>query len=214
MRTGASAAVSAKWLARKNAKKLAIVGAGHMAEGTLATCDTVFAWDEVRIWSRSQATLDEFVKDQAPKYRFPIHASRDLAEVVRGTDVVVTVTPAREPLVKDEWIAPGTHVCAVGADRERLGSPTRASCSARIFVDDIRQRRDPDDGEINVPLSKGSYPEQDDIAAQKSAKSSPAEAGRRSDDEITLFDSNGIALRIATFRSNDERAVAAGAVSK
>ena len=64
MRTGASAAVSAKWLARKNAKKLAIVGAGHMAEGTLATCDTVFAWDEVRIWSRSQATLDEFVKDK------------------------------------------------------------------------------------------------------------------------------------------------------
>jgi alanine dehydrogenase len=117
MRTGASAAVSAKWLARKNAKKLAIVGAGHMAEGTLATCDTVFAWDEVRIWSRSQATLDEFVKDQAPKYRFPIHASRDLAEVVRGADVVVTVTPAREPLVKDEWIAPGTHIAAVGADK-------------------------------------------------------------------------------------------------
>jgi alanine dehydrogenase len=102
MRTGASAAVSAKWLARKNSKRLAIVGAGHMAEGTLATCDTVFAWDEVRIWSRSRATLDEFVKDQAPKYRFPIHASRDLAEVVRDADVVVTVTPAREPLVKDE----------------------------------------------------------------------------------------------------------------
>src|ERR1700732_2840018 len=73
MRTGASAAVSAKWLARKNAKKLAIVGAGHMAEGTLGTCDTVFAWDEVRIWSRSQSTLDEFVKSQAPKYpHFPI----------------------------------------------------------------------------------------------------------------------------------------------
>jgi alanine dehydrogenase len=109
MRTGASAAVSAKWLARKNSNKLAIVGAGHMAEGTLATCDTVFAWDEVRIWSRSQVTLDEFAETQAPKYRFPIHASRDLAEVVRGADVVVTVTPAREPLVKDEWIAPGTH---------------------------------------------------------------------------------------------------------
>src|SRR5262244_2877875 len=71
MRTGASAAVSAKWLARKNSKKLAIVGAGHMAEGTLATCATVFAWDEARIWSRSQTTLDEFVETQAPKYRFP-----------------------------------------------------------------------------------------------------------------------------------------------
>ena len=67
MRTGASAAVSAKWLARKNSKQLAIVGAGHMAEGTLATCETVFAWDEVRVWSRSQATLDEFVEIARPE---------------------------------------------------------------------------------------------------------------------------------------------------
>ena len=73
MRTGAAAAVSAKWLARRNSKRLAIVGAGHMAEGTLATCETVFALDEVRVWSRSQPTLDEFVKTQGPKYpRFQI----------------------------------------------------------------------------------------------------------------------------------------------
>ena len=95
-----------------------IVGAGHMAEGTLATCDTVFAWNEVRIWSRSQSTLDEFVKSQGPKYRgFQIKASLNLEEVVRGADVVVTVTPAREPLVKDEWIAPGAHIAALGADK-------------------------------------------------------------------------------------------------
>ena len=57
---------------------------------------TVFAWDEVRIWSRSQATLDEFVRDQAAEIpSFQIHASRNLEEVVRGADVVVTVTPAR-----------------------------------------------------------------------------------------------------------------------
>ena len=119
MRTGASAAVSAKWLARKNSKRLAIVGAGHMAEGTLATCDTVFAWDEVRVWSRSQATLDEFVKSQGTEISaFPdSRAPRNLEEVVRGADVVVTVTPAREPLVKDEWIAPGTHIAALGADK-------------------------------------------------------------------------------------------------
>src|ERR1700722_11965183 len=113
MRTGASAAVSAKWLAHKNAKKLAIVGAGHMAEGTLATCDTVFAWDEVRIWSRSQTTLDAFVRSEGPKFpQFPIRAARKLEEVVRGALGVVPVPPAREPLVKDEWIAPGTHIAA------------------------------------------------------------------------------------------------------
>ncbi len=155
----------ARGLARKNSKTLAIVGAGHMAEGTLATCDTVFAFDKVRVWSRSQSTLDEFVKIQARKYRFPIHPSRELAEVVRGADVVVTVTPAREPLVKDEWIAPGTHIAGLGADKggDQELDP-RILQRPRIFVDDIRQCRT--DGEISVPASRTS--------PAKSAKSSPA----------------------------------------
>jgi alanine dehydrogenase len=210
MRTGASAAVSAKWLARKNSKKLAIVGAGHMAEGTLATCDTVFAWDEVRIWSRSQTTLDAFVKSQGPKYLgFPIHPSRNLEEVVRGADVVVTVTPAREPLVNDEWITPGTHVAALGADKggDQELDP-RIVQRARIFVDDIRQCRT--DGEINVPLSKGLIRESD-IAGEIGEVIAGKKQGRRSDDEITLFDSTGIALQdSATIPLEYERAVAAG----
>ena len=65
---GSAAAVSAKWLARKDSKVLAIVGAGHMAEGVLATCNEVFRWEEVRVWSRSQKTLDQFVEEQQPKY--------------------------------------------------------------------------------------------------------------------------------------------------
>jgi alanine dehydrogenase len=210
MRTGAAAAVSAKWLARKNSKRLAIVGAGHMAEGTLATCDTVFKWDEVRVWSRSQSTLDEFVKSQGPQYRhFPIHTSRNLEEIVRGADVVVTVTPAREPLVKDEWIAPGTHIAALGADKggdQELDS--RILKRARIFVDDIRQCRT--DGEINVPLSQGVISEQD-IAGEIGEVITGKKQGRRSDDEVTLFDSTGIALQdSATVPLEYERALAAG----
>lgn len=210
MRTGAAAAVSAKWLARKNSKRLAIVGAGHMAEGTLATCNTVFEWDEVRVWSRSQATLDEFVKSQAPRYsRFHIQVSANLEEVVRGADVVVTVTPSRGPLVKDEWIAPGTHIAALGADKagDQELDP-RILKRARIFVDDIRQCRT--DGEINVPLSKGLLREED-IVGEIGAVITGKKQGRRSDDEITLFDSTGIALQdSATVPLEYERAIAAG----
>ena len=181
-----------------------------MAEGTLATCATVFAWDEVRIWSRSQSTLDEFAATQGPKYpRFQIHASRNLEEVVRGADVVVTVTPAREPLVKDEWIAPGTHIAALGADKggDQELDP-RILQRARIFVDDIRQCRT--DGEINVPLSKGLIREQD-IAGEIGEVITGKKPGRRSDEEITLFDSTGIALQdSATVPLEYERAVAAG----
>src|SRR3712207_822830 len=118
MRTGASAAVSARWLARKDSRTLAIVGAGHMAEGTLATCNEVFSWEDVRAWSRSEETLAAFVAGQQPRYdAFEIRASTDLEEVVRGADVVVTVTPARGPIVLADWIDPGTHIAAVGADK-------------------------------------------------------------------------------------------------
>src|SRR5512146_1113434 len=78
MRTGASAAVSATWLARKDSKVLAIVSAGHMAEGTIETCNEVFEWDEVRVWSRSQATLDGFAAKYEGRFAFDLRPSTDL----------------------------------------------------------------------------------------------------------------------------------------
>ena len=92
---------------------------GHMAEGALATCNDGFRLGEVRVWSRTQATLDHFVREQQPKYRASRSSRRAISnEIVRGADVVVTVTPARGPIVMAEWIAPGTHIAAVGADKK------------------------------------------------------------------------------------------------
>lgn len=210
MRTGAAAAVSAKWIARKDSKVLAIVGAGNMAEGTLETCNEVFAWEDVRVWSRTQETVDQFVAAQQPKYgSFEIRPSTSLEEVVRGADVVVTVTPARAPIVLDEWIGEGTHIAAVGADKagDQELDP-RILQRARIFVDDIRQCRT--DGEINVPLAQGVISE-DDLAGEIGEVIVGRKQGRTSDAEITLFDSTGIALQdSATVPLEYERAIAAG----
>jgi alanine dehydrogenase len=210
MRTGAAAAVSAKWMARKDSTRLAIVGAGHMAEGALATCNEVFKWSEVRVWSRSLETLDHFVREQQPKYEgFEIKPSTDIEQVVRGADVVVTVTPARGPIVLDEWISPGTHIAAVGADKKGDQElEGRILQRARIFVDDIRQCRT--DGEINVPLSEGLITEAD-IAGEIGEVITGRKNGRSSDEEVTLFDSTGIALQdSATVPLEYERAMAAG----
>jgi len=210
MRTGAAAAVSAKWMARKDSRILAIVGAGHMAEGALATCNEVFPWTKVRVWSRSQSTLDHFVKEQQPKYSsFAIEASTTLEQVVRGADVVVTLTPARQPIGKDEWITPGMHIAAVGADKKGDQElEGEILTRARIFVDDIRQCRT--DGEINVPLSEGVITEAD-IAGEIGEVITGKKQGRTSDGEITIFDSTGIALQdSATVPLEYERAMAAG----
>ncbi len=210
MRTGSAAAVSAKWLARKDSKRLAIVGAGHMAEGVLATCNEVFDWTDVRVWSRSQATLDHFLAAEQPKYPdLTITTSTKLEDVVPDADVVVTVTPARGPIVRDEWIAPGTHIAAVGADKDGDQElDPKILQRARIFVDDIRQCRT--DGEINVPLQQGLLVE-GDIAGEIGEVVAGKKEGRTSHDEITVFDSTGIALQdSATIPLEYERAVAAG----
>jgi alanine dehydrogenase len=189
---------------------LAIVGAGHMAAGVLATCNEVFAWEEVRVWSRSQATLDRFAASQQPLFpSLRLAPSTDLERVVRGSDVVVTVTPARGPIVKDEWIADGTHIAALGADKSGDQELDPAIVQrARIFVDDIRQCRT--DGEINVPLAQGLLREQD-IAGEIGEVVIGKKPGRTSEREITLFDSTGIALQdSATIPLEYERALAAG----
>jgi alanine dehydrogenase len=187
MRTGAAGAVSAKWLARP----------------------TVFDWDEVRIWSRSESTLSDFVTRQQPNFDFELKGSRELGDVVQGADVVVTVTPARGPIVLDEWVTPGMHIAAVGADK--TGDQELESAilkRARVFVDDIRQCRT--DGEINVPLSTGELTEAD-LAGEIGEVVAGHKPGRTSDEDITVFDSTGIALQdSATVPLEYERAVASG----
>jgi alanine dehydrogenase len=210
MRTGSSAAVSAKWLAREDSKVLAIVGAGTVGRGALATCNEVFLWEEVRVWSRSQETIDSFIAEEQPSYeRFELRGSTDLEQVVRGADVVVTGTHARGGLVQDEWIDPGTHIAALGADLEgEQELDGRILQRARVFVDDIRQCRS--DGEINVPLREGLITE--DAVAGEIGKVIVGELeGRQSDNQITVFDSTGIALQdSATVPLEYERALEAG----
>ena len=99
---------------------------------------------------------------------------------MRGADVVVTMTPARGPIVMDEWIAPGTHIAAVGADKKGDQELEGTLLTrARIFVDDIRQCRT--DGEINVPLSEGLITEAD-IAGEIGEVVAGRKPGRTSDE--------------------------------
>ena len=153
---------------------------------------------------------DLFLAEQRPKFpHLELIGSNDLEKMVRGADVLVTVTPARAPIVKSEWVSPGMHIAALGADKggdqELEGTILQR---ARIFVDDIRQCRN--DGEINVPLSQGLIKESD-IAGEIGEVVTGKKKGRTSDQDITLFDSTGIALQdSATIPLEYERALAAG----
>ena len=161
MRTGASAAVSAKWLARKDSKVLAILGTGSVGQGTLATCDAVFAWEDVRIWSRTQIRRPLPGERGSPSIR--VSRSTGTTDVERGRrgrrrDRHRDARPhvARRRCLGEA----GAHIAALGADLagEQELDP-RILQRGRVFVDDIRQCRD--DGEINVALREGLITEAD-----------------------------------------------------
>ena len=210
MRTGASAAVSARWLARKDSTVLAILGTGSVGEGTLATCEPIFPWQEVRVWSRTQASLDRFLASERPRYpHLSIVGTTSVEEAVAGADVIVTGTHAREWIVDDAWVKPGAHIAALGADLEgEQELDPRILQRARILVDDIRQCVP--DGEINVALRQGLIREED-VAGEIGRVITGELEGRQSDDQVTVFDSTGIALQdSATVPLEYERAVAKG----
>ena len=130
--------------ARQDSKVLAIVGAGSVGQGTLATCEPVFPWEEVRVWSRTQEIGRPLPRAERARRSRPRRStgSTDLEQVVRGADVVVTGTHARRWIVDDAWISPGTHLAALGADLEgEQELDPRILQRARVFVDDIRQCR-------------------------------------------------------------------------
>jgi alanine dehydrogenase len=210
LRTGASAAVSVRHLARKGSKVLALVGAGDVGIGSLRTCLAVKDWQEVRVWSRSLKTLDEFLASEQPRYpALNMTASTNAEEVVAGADVVVCQTIGAGPVVRDEWVKPGMHIAALGADLAGKQEIESAICKrARIFVDDIRQCVP--DGEINVPIKEGVIKESD-IAGEIGEVICGKKKGRLSDDDITLFDSTGIAIQdSATVPLEYARALEAG----
>ena len=189
---------------------LALVGAGDVGIGALRTCVGVRDWSEVRVWSRTQATLDAFMASEAPCHPgLTLVPSTDPEQVVRGADAVVTTTTGAAPVVRDQWIGEGTHIAALGSDlagNQELESAIAAR--ARIFVDDIRQCVP--DGEINVPIKEGVI-SADDVAGEIGTVICGQLEGRRDAAEITLFDSTGIAIQdSATVPLEYKRAVEAG----
>jgi alanine dehydrogenase len=133
----------------------------------------------------------------------------DKVEDVCDCDILVTTTPSRKPLVKAQWVKEGTHINAIGADavgKEEL--EPELLIRSKIVVDDIVQALH--SGEVNVPLSKH-YISENDIHAQLGEVITGLKPGRTSEEEITIFDSTGLAIQdVASAHLVYERAVIEG----
>jgi alanine dehydrogenase len=193
MRTGAAAGVATKYLAREDSEVLGLVGAGVQAATGLEAINEVMDIKEVRVSCRTCQTREKFAEMISEKYGVEAKATDTIKEAVLGADVLLTTTPSREPVVKSKWVSDGTHINAMGADapgKQELNAHILQK--AKIVIDCWAQASH--SGEINIPVQEGLI-RQNDIHGKIGDVIIGKIPGRTSDEEITVFDSTGLAVQ-------------------
>jgi ornithine cyclodeaminase len=210
IRTAAVSGLATRLLAREGARELALIGAGVQAETHLAAMRIVRPIERVRVFSRTPERLLRFVARASVENDVEIIAAESAEAAVDGADIVCTVTSSRDPVVRGAWLAPGTHVNAVGASlRTARELDSDAIACARLVVD-RRESAMAESGDYLVPREEGMIGD-DHIVAELGELLSGRATFRRSDDDITVFKSLGLAVEdLAAARHVLRRASEAG----
>lgn len=203
-RTGAAAAIASKYLARRNPHTMGVIGAGYQAYTQILAHAELFNPISINAFDISRAAVDR-LGQSLPH----LSIKRCSVQEAASCDIVCTLTPSRSPIVKREWIRPGTHINAVGADapgKQEL-EPSILK-EATVVVDDLTQASH--SGEINVPIEKGLY-SADEVYGTLAEVIVGRKKGRIDSKAITVFDSTGIAVEdIAVAKLLFEKAQQAG----
>ncbi len=196
IRTAAASAVASRHLSRPDSRVLGLVGAGALAVEHVRSHLEVRPIERVVVWSRTAATVYRFMEQIAADFPTLIvdHAASPAA-VFAEADIVCTLTPSREPLVEGAWFRPGQHVNAVGApprpDHREIDSAGMAR--ARIFLDSVDMAMH-DSGDLLLAIADGAIT-REEAATELGDVITGAATGRTSPDEITLFNSVGLAIQ-------------------
>ena len=152
----------------------------------------LFKIREVKVWGHKKNLIDNFIKNNR-KTGLKFTASQNVEMCVSNSDIVITTTPSRKPLVKLEWLKKGAHINAIGADakgKEEL-EPSILK-HAKVVIDSWEQASH--SGEINVPLRKGIISKKD-IYADIGEIVTDKKNARANENEITVFDSTGLSIQ-------------------
>jgi len=199
MRTGAAGAVAVKYLARRDSRVVAFIGAGAQARMQLLGIREVLpSIREVRVFDiRSSAGRDflDYAEEICPG-GCSLRLADSAREAVMDADVIVTTTPSRRPIVMSEWISEGVHLNCMGADapgKQEL-DPEILRRASKIVVDDVEQAVH--SGELNVPIRSGII-RREAIYGEIGEIVAGLKKGREGEDEITVFSSTGLAIQDA-----------------
>lgn len=193
IRTAAVSGLATRLLARADASTLAVVGTGVQALGHLASIPLVRPITRVRIAGRTPERAAEFVAGLAGRYPFAVEAAESVEDAVRGADVVVTATSSREPVLERAWLAPGTHVNAVGASQPTHRELDPAVVADALLFTDRRESLANEAADYRLALEGGLIGESH-LRGELGELVTGRVEGRTSDDQLTLFRSLGLAV--------------------
>lgn len=194
MRTGAAGGVAAKYLARPDSRAVGIIGAGIQGRTHLTALHELFPVERVRVYDQYPEAVTAYVSEMSERTGLDITGG-SLEETVRESDILVTVTGSREPLVKEEWVRDGTHINAFGADKaDEQELETAVHQRSRVFVDWMVQCEIL--GDVSYPLECGAI-RKEDIAGELGQVVIGEVEGRQSEEQVTVFDATGVAVQDA-----------------
>lgn len=181
-KTAGDSLLAARRLARPDSRNILIVGAGTVGQSLRQAYAAVFPDAGFTIWNRSPDGAAQFQK------AYPdVTIANDLEQAVRTADIVTSATMSTEPLIKGDWLQPGTHVDLIGAYRPDMREVDDAALQkSRIFVDSVETTTH-HIGELKIPISTGAISADDVIADYDDLD----KFTRQSADDITLFKNGG-----------------------
>lgn len=210
LRTGAASGVATRYLANPDAAVLAVLGSGRQAATQVDAIASVRTLREIRVYSPNAAHRDAFRAAIANRHAARVIAAAAPQEAVSGADIVVTATTSTAPILRGEWLAPGMHINAIGANLEHRRELDSRAVAAAHFVatDDLEQVRY-EATDLVRPVEEGVF----DWARvhHLGAVVAGRLAGRTSASDITLFKSLGVAIEdVALAVRAYEKALAQG----
>ena len=193
IRTGAASGLASKYMARPNSAKVAVIGSGYQGRTQLEAVAMALNISSARVYSRTKINREGFASAMTADLELPVKAAASVEECVEGADVIIAITNASEPVITGDHVRPGVHINAAGANgflRRELDTAAVTMASV-IATDDVAQAQI-ECADLIRPVEAGrlTWQQVKPLASVVGGET----PGRYSDDDVTLFESQGIAL--------------------
>jgi ectoine utilization protein EutC len=196
IRTAAAGAVAAKYMSTNSVDQIAILGAGAQGRYQLLALHLVRSFKRVLVYDHHSNNTERYLQDMRSRLAVEIEAVDTVEKALRGSRIVITTTPSREPIVRVEWVEPGTHITAMGSDgsdKQELDVEVLKRAD-RIIADSLPQCIRI--GEIHHAIEAGKL-RQEDVDGEIGDVVLGRIPGRTTENEITVCDLTGVGVQDA-----------------